>query len=245
MSKRTTRREERLKEIESEGESSFEEDSESVGRRKNNAKKTRNESSLSVLTTKFLELLSESENGTIDLNEAVYQLNVQKRRIYDITNVLEGIGYIKKSQKNKIQMINQEDDQGLDKQLEQLQREMKELEEQERKCDEKTLLLEKELEKIMNDPEQMRYAYITEADIQSLMSNNKIRTPYVLVEASENTKIDYYIPSNRELNDVDSDIENSTFKQVGENNEENQYQILIDSKDPINLYFATDDPQRK
>jgi hypothetical protein len=38
----------------------------------------------------------------VDLNEAVGELCVQKRRIYDITNVLEGIGLIVKHKKNKI-----------------------------------------------------------------------------------------------------------------------------------------------
>ena len=38
----------------------------------------------------------------VDLNEASRHLNVQKRRIYDITNVLEGIGLIEKTMKNKI-----------------------------------------------------------------------------------------------------------------------------------------------
>ena len=59
-----------------------------------------------MLTTKFLELLKESNDGTVDLNMAVKILDVQKRRIYDITNVLEGIGYIKKFQKNKIKLID-------------------------------------------------------------------------------------------------------------------------------------------
>jgi hypothetical protein len=36
------------------------------------------------------------------LNEASRTLEVQKRRIYDITNVLEGIGLIEKTIKNKI-----------------------------------------------------------------------------------------------------------------------------------------------
>lgn len=39
---------------------------------------------------------------SVDLNEAAEKLNVQKRRIYDITNVLEGIGLIEKTVKNKI-----------------------------------------------------------------------------------------------------------------------------------------------
>ena len=37
------------------------------------------------------------------MNEAAENLKVQKRRIYDITNVLEGIGLIDKTHKNKIQ----------------------------------------------------------------------------------------------------------------------------------------------
>jgi transcription factor E2F3 len=42
---------------------------------------------------------------TLDLNEAVEVLKVQKRRIYDITNVLEGIEYVHKTHKNTIKWI--------------------------------------------------------------------------------------------------------------------------------------------
>lgn len=63
----------------------------------------RYDNSLGVLTTKFVALIQQSENQCIDLNDAVRILNVQKRRIYDITNVLEGIGLIQKRQKNTIQ----------------------------------------------------------------------------------------------------------------------------------------------
>ena len=45
------------------------------------------------LTRKFVELLKNSPEQAVDLNEAVRILKVQKRRIYDITNVLEGINY--------------------------------------------------------------------------------------------------------------------------------------------------------
>lgn len=43
-------------------------------------------------------------DGVLDLNQAAKALNVQKRRIYDITNVLEGIGLIEKRSKNNIQV---------------------------------------------------------------------------------------------------------------------------------------------
>jgi sugar-specific transcriptional regulator TrmB len=39
----------------------------------------------------------------LDLNIAASKLEVQKRRIYDITNVLEGIGLIEKKSKNNVQ----------------------------------------------------------------------------------------------------------------------------------------------
>jgi transcription factor E2F3 len=39
----------------------------------------------------------------LDLNKAAEDLEVQKRRIYDITNVLEGIDLVVKKSKNNIQ----------------------------------------------------------------------------------------------------------------------------------------------
>ena len=62
----------------------------------------RKENGLVELTKKFIDLLKEAENQTLDLNGAVKKLDVQKRRIYDITNVLEGIGLICKVSKNNI-----------------------------------------------------------------------------------------------------------------------------------------------
>lgn len=65
--------------------------------------KSRFDSSLGLLTKRFLGLLQSAENGILDLNLASVTLAVQKRRIYDITNVLEGIGLLKKISKNNIQ----------------------------------------------------------------------------------------------------------------------------------------------
>lgn len=62
----------------------------------------RKENGLVTLTIKFIDLLKSAENQTLDLNEAMGVLSVQKRRIYDITNVLEGIGLIQKECKNNI-----------------------------------------------------------------------------------------------------------------------------------------------
>ncbi|XP_027194447.2 uncharacterized protein LOC113789148 [Dermatophagoides pteronyssinus] len=65
--------------------------------------RTRYETSLGQLTRKFISLLQESADGSINLNDASDVLQVQKRRIYDITNVLEGVGLLHKTSKNNIQ----------------------------------------------------------------------------------------------------------------------------------------------
>lgn len=62
----------------------------------------KSETSLGALTKRFCELLHASPDGVLDLNEAAETLHVQKRRIYDITNVLEGVGLITKASKNHI-----------------------------------------------------------------------------------------------------------------------------------------------
>ncbi|XP_056682154.1 transcription factor E2F2 [Monodelphis domestica] len=72
---------------------------------KSPGEKTRYDTSLGLLTKKFIYLLSESEDGVLDLNWAAEVLEVQKRRIYDITNVLEGIQLIRKKAKNNIQWV--------------------------------------------------------------------------------------------------------------------------------------------
>ncbi|CRK93057.1 CLUMA_CG006480, isoform A [Clunio marinus] len=62
-------------------------------------KVSRSEKSLSTLTKKFLEMLQFEK--TLDLNIATMALDVsKKRRIYDITNVMEGCNLIKKTGKN-------------------------------------------------------------------------------------------------------------------------------------------------
>lgn len=66
-------------------------------------KTCRYDSSLGLLTKKFVQLIQSAPEGVLDLNAAANSLNVQKRRIYDITNVLEGIGLIEKRSKNNIQ----------------------------------------------------------------------------------------------------------------------------------------------
>lgn len=68
-------------------------------------KRSRDDTSLSFLTRRFAELLSRSADGVLDLNVVSQELSAPKRRVYDVTNVLEGIQLIKKKSKNNIQWL--------------------------------------------------------------------------------------------------------------------------------------------
>ncbi|KAF7668039.1 hypothetical protein LDENG_00035390 [Lucifuga dentata] len=74
----------------------------SAVRKKPDIEKRRRDTSLSLLTQRFLGLFGCSTDGLLDLNLAAQELKAQKRRLYDITNVLEGIGLIKKTSASKI-----------------------------------------------------------------------------------------------------------------------------------------------
>ncbi len=54
------------------------------------------------MTKLFLQQLQDAPGGLIDLNDVAASLQVAKRRVYDITNVLEGVGVIRKEGKNNV-----------------------------------------------------------------------------------------------------------------------------------------------
>ncbi|KAI6074137.1 Transcription factor E2F1 [Aix galericulata] len=102
---------------------------------KSPGEKSRYETSLNLTTKRFLELLSKSPDGVVDLNWAAEVLKVQKRRIYDITNVLEGIQLITKKSKNNIQWLGSQAAVGASSQHRLLEKELRELQAAERQLD--------------------------------------------------------------------------------------------------------------
>jgi E2F/DP family winged-helix DNA-binding domain/E2F transcription factor CC-MB domain len=66
---------------------------------------SRYDSSLGLLAKRFVHRLRASPGAKMDLNLLVQDLGVQKRRIYDITNVLEGIGLIVKDGKKLVAWV--------------------------------------------------------------------------------------------------------------------------------------------
>lgn len=68
--------------------------------------KKNNETTLTHLTKRFVKLLNSNSERVINLNDASLKLSVAKRRIYDITNVLEGIGLLQKTSKNVTKWVD-------------------------------------------------------------------------------------------------------------------------------------------
>ncbi|XP_011688169.1 PREDICTED: transcription factor E2F4 [Wasmannia auropunctata] len=131
---------------------------------------SRFEKSLGLLTTRFVSLLQKAKDGVLDLKVAADLLEVrQKRRIYDITNVLEGIGLIEKKSKNSIQWKGAGpgcNTQEVGEKLTDLKEEISKLEDHEHLLDTHTQWIQQSIKNIENDIINKKYAYITYEDVK-------------------------------------------------------------------------------
>ncbi|XP_030380635.1 transcription factor E2F2 [Scaptodrosophila lebanonensis] len=133
--------------------------------------------SLVLLTQKFVELMKEN-GGSIDLKEATKILDVQKRRIYDITNVLEGIGLIDKGRHCSIVRwrgggFNNSRDRRIYEVACQRTSKLKMVEEE---LDTELEYAQRNLQYIMQDPTNRSYAYLTRDDLLKIYGDNSVFT---------------------------------------------------------------------
>ncbi|KAJ9699588.1 hypothetical protein PVL29_008266 [Vitis rotundifolia] len=130
----------------------------------------RYDSSLGLLTKKFINLIKHAEDGILDLNKAADTLEVQKRRIYDITNVLEGIGLIEKKLKNRIQWkgLDVSRPGEVDENVASLQEEVENLSIQERRLDAQIRDMQERLRDLSEDENNQKWLFVTEEDIKGL-----------------------------------------------------------------------------
>ncbi|XP_053777104.1 transcription factor E2F2 [Desmodus rotundus] len=187
---------------------------------KSPGEKTRYDTSLGLLTKKFIYLLSESKDGVLDLNWAAEVLDVQKRRIYDITNVLEGIQLIRKKAKNNIQWVGRgifEDPTGPRKQ-QQLGQELKELTSTEQALDQLIQSCSLNFKHLTEDKANKKLAYVTYQDIRAI-GTFKEQT-VIAVKAPPQTRLE-----------------------VPERSEENLQIYLKSTQGPIEVYLCPEEMQ--
>ncbi|KAM9434455.1 transcription factor E2F3 isoform 1-T2 [Clarias gariepinus] len=181
--------------------------------------KSRYDTSLGLLTKKFCQLLAQSSDGVLDLNQAADALNVQKRRLYDITNVLEGVRLIKKKSKNNIQWLGSTlpSESGPPCPLGPLQalsREMMALRDEERRLDELIQACTSNVQQMTEEMHNQKYAYVTYQDIRRIKSLQD--QTVIAVKAPSETKLE--VPDPKESLQVH----------------------LSSSKGPIDVFLCTD-----
>ncbi|KAG7455177.1 hypothetical protein MATL_G00253770 [Megalops atlanticus] len=149
---------------------------------------SRHEKSLGLLTIKFVTLLQEAKDGVLDLKVAADSLAVrQKRRIYDITNVLEGVGLIEKKTKNIIQWKGQNAACRTREAVERVQflkAQMAELEMKEKELDSQKAWLQQSINHMTDDP------YVTHEDICNAFSGDTL----LAVIAPTGTQLEVPVP---------------------------------------------------
>ncbi|KAJ4705371.1 Transcription factor [Melia azedarach] len=130
----------------------------------------RYDSSLGLLTKKFINLIKHAEDGILDLNKAAETLEVQKRRIYDITNVLEGIGLIEKKLKNRIRWkgLDNSTPGEVDGDASLLQAEIENLTMEERRVDDQIREMQERLRDLSENENNRKWLFVTEEDIKTL-----------------------------------------------------------------------------
>lgn len=159
----------------------------------------RYDSSLGLLTKKFLNLLKGAPGGIVDLNNAAETLEVQKRRIYDITNVLEGIGLIEKKLKNNIRWKGIDDSRPgeVSDDMSILQADIEALTLQEQNLDERINEMRDRLRELTEDENNQKWLYVTDDDIKSLpcFQNQTL----IAIKAPHGTTLE--VPDPDEVND--------------------------------------------
>ncbi|XP_071710460.1 transcription factor E2FA-like [Rutidosis leptorrhynchoides] len=130
----------------------------------------RYDSSLGLLTKKFINLIKHAEDGILDLNNAAETLDVQKRRIYDITNVLEGIGLIEKKLKNRIRWkgLDSLKPGELEDDVARLQADVQKLSMEEHRLDENIREMQEKMRDMSEDNRNQKWLFVTEDDIKGL-----------------------------------------------------------------------------
>ncbi|XP_067579952.1 transcription factor E2F2 isoform X2 [Pseudorca crassidens] len=185
---------------------------------KSPGEKTRYDTSLGLLTKKFIYLLSESEDGVLDLNWAAEVLDVQKRRIYDITNVLEGIQLIRKKAKNNIQGRGLFEDPTRPGKQQQLGQELKELMSMEQALDQLIQSCSLHFKHLTEDKANKRLAYVTYQDIRAVGSFKE--QTVIAVKAPPQTRLE-----------------------VPDRSEENLQIYLKSTQGPIEVYLCPEEVQ--
>ena len=218
-----------------------------------NSKSFKIENSLSQLTQNFLNYIKKKGRVKISINDLVNDLNVKKRRIYDITNVLQGIGYLDKMGKNNFLWIKNNNDENNEhappnsesakkdiisenyiSNYSQLKKEFDELKSKNNELDDLINRYREEFKLISEKNEFKIYGYITFDDIIELSKNENVH--FMLIKAPKGTLINVIDDeeARKAYNKIKIQMENGKIQKDEKlllNTLENQHHIFFSSQD--------------
>ncbi|XP_069462061.1 transcription factor E2F6 [Ambystoma mexicanum] len=160
-----------------------------------NSRKPRCDVSLVYLTQRFMEVIKTAPDGVVDLNAVAKTLGVRKRRVYDITNVLDGICLIEKRSKNLIQWVGSDLSFIGVKAPENpkvIQKDLTDLAAMEEALDELIKDCAQQLFQLTDEKENAQLAYVTYQDIHAIQAFNE--QVVIAVKAPEETKLEVPAP---------------------------------------------------
>ncbi|XP_026155224.1 transcription factor E2F3 [Mastacembelus armatus] len=143
--------------------------------------RSRYDTSLGLLTQRFAELLLGSADRVLDLNVVTQILNAPKRRVYDVTNVLEGVKLIKKKSKNFVEWVGGEV-------IIQKDQDVQALIQEELKLDELIQSCTQQVHQMCEDHQSQRFAYLTYEDVQRIPSLKE--QTVIVIKAPAETKLE-------------------------------------------------------
>ena len=208
----------------------------------NEVEEGRQENSLCQLTKKVIQYIKNKKKLNININELVKELNVKKRRIYDITNVLQGIGYIEKKGKNEIiwkknQIFNKKDIKIKNNTIK-IYKQINEF---------NNLInnTKEELISISSKKDFKQYRYITFTDLINFSRNEKF--DFLIIKANIGTELEIMDKRNSKktceeiLNQFKEELNQKKYKKI--NLIKNENHIFLESKDQsmIKVYRIKND----
>ena len=187
------------------------------------------ENSLGQLTKNFINYIKMTGKKSININDLVNELSVKKRRIYDITNVLQGIGYLQKSGKNEIIWTKTvKSKKNSKKKIEKLKKSnnnyniqksnIVQLEQENARLDEEIKNFRDEFNSIAKKSEFLKYGYVSMDDLRKISINNK--KDLYIIKASKGTVMNIL-----DKNDIRIAYNNS--KKAIEKGEEENNELLL------------------
>ncbi|ELQ76130.1 Transcription factor E2F/dimerization partner (TDP) [Trachipleistophora hominis] len=194
---------------------------------------SRLENSLFVLTKKFFIYLKQVYPRAIDTNDLSHYLCVSKRRVYDITNILEGLGLLRKRSVNSLEWIGGDFNNFIAAEgeervggevIDDLEKEnvnnlfknrydsgssaIDQLNKEEKELDQKIFIMNNKIQNMLQLDSSIKNAYVTHKDLLGLPSlQNKlifaVKAPQETFLENKDTKNEYMMEFNANSDQID------------------------------------------